>query len=593
MGATLEGRIAKVVKRGPGVKREEIDLRFLRIPCPGDDSQEITPILVAMHGPKRSSEEDALARQEIMSAFASLAGAHTASPAGRSAPAPVGALAGKTGTLGGRSGFTPVSSDEEPIRVGEVRDYPSVKLSLPTLTSDPTILTSGGELLFDPDARFVIVLRVVPANPSRLETARAASSSAAAPAHEIVATAPAPPPPAPAPVLVENCVSGGCVTAPDAAPVAAERAQAEIPLRALSYRPRTARTVIGGLEDESAVAFLGNDQIFITFNTHSLVHRSESEAQRSSSPRQIRGVLVSAVDGRRLQVVDWSVPDQRAYLWPLDQGRLLVHVSNALVVYGPNLEEQARWQIPGPLLFVTVSPSRALILAAVEHEKYDAATFRRLADFIGSTDAVHGDCDLIALNSRLEPTNSHRLAQAPLRPALLDSGIISLVARPRSLWKIELTDWQQHARRLAEFSSGCTPLVQTLPAGLIFVSGCQADSSGKWYRMLRADGKTLLRGTSSNGTIPEYVDASFSGSVFAVGVEHAIHNVDWNSGMHIADLNSMTVAVYRASDGKRIYATKVQSHAVDRRVFALSDSGERLAILSDDSLRIYRTAPTP
>jgi hypothetical protein len=55
----------------------------------------------------------------------------------------------------------------------------------------------------------------------------------------------------------------------------------------------------------------------------------------------------------------------------------------------------------------------------------------------------------------------------------------------------------------------------------------------------------------------------------------------------------MTVAVYRASDGKRIYATKVQSHAVDHRVFALSDSGERLAILDDNSLRIYRTSSTP
>jgi hypothetical protein len=351
--------------------------------------------------------------------------------------------------------------------------------------------------------------------------------------------------------------------------------------------------VIGGLEDEAAVAFLGSDQIFITFNAHALVHRSESEAERSSSPRQIRGVLVSAVDGRRLRMVDWSVPDQGAYLWPLDHGRVLVHVSNALVVYGPNLAEQARWQIPDSLLFVTVSPSRALILAAVEHQKYDAATFRRLADFIGSTDAVHGDCDLIALNNRLEQTSSHRLAQAPGPPALLDSGIVSLVRGPHASWKIELTDWQQHDKRLAELSSGCTPLMQTLPGGLIFVSGCQADSSAKWYRMLRADGKTLLRGASPNEGIPEYVDASFTGSVFAVGVEHAIRNVDWNSGMHVADLNSMTVAVYRASDGKRIYATNVHSHAVDHRVFALSDSGERLAILDDDSLRIYRTAPTP
>jgi hypothetical protein len=49
--------------------------------------------------------------------------------------------------------------------------------------------------------------------------------------------------------------------------------------------------------------------------------------------------------------------------------------------------------------------------------------------------------------------------------------------------------------------------------------------------------------------------------------------------MHITDLQSMTVAVYRASDGKQIYATKLRSHAIDRRVLALSPSGERLAVL--------------
>ena len=596
MGATLEGRVTKVVKRGPGVKWEEVDLRFLRIPCPTDDAQEIIPLLVAIHGPRKNSNDDMLARDVIMTAFASVAGSHSASPGVSGGPAAPGTLGTNTGTLG-RGGFTPMSSAQEDFRAGEVRDYPTVKLSLPTLTSDPTVLTSTGELFFDPDARFMIVVHLTPSNLSHStgnEVASAASPAAGAsqPAG-IAKQASIRSAPIPAPVLVENCVSEGCVTAPDATVATTEEAQTEVPLRDLAYRPRTSRTIVGGLEDDAALSFLGDDQIFITFNPHPLVLRSQTEAERSSTPRQIRGVLVSAVDGRRLRVVDWKVPEQGAYLWPLDQGRLLAHIGNALVIYGHNLEEQARWEIPGPLVFVTISPSRTMILAAVKHEKYDAATFRRLAEFMGSAEAVQEDCDLIALNGQLEETSSHRVTQIPARPSLLDSGMISAIQERGSLWKFDETNWDNHDRRLAELSSACAPVLQTLPANLLFVSGCRADSSSKWYRVLRSDGKTLLRGATTNGAIPEYADASPSGHLFAIGVEHAIRDVDWHTGMHVADLESMTVAVYRAADGKQIYATKVRSHAVDRRVFALSDSGQRLAILADESVRIYKIGQAP
>jgi hypothetical protein len=590
LGMTLEGRIARVVKRGPGIKREEIDLRFLRIPCPGDDTQAVTPILVAMHGPQKNSNDDALAREEILTAFASVAGSHSARGPGAGTdggPAPVGALGKNVGTLG-RGGFTPMSSNQDLVRAGEVRDFPGIKLSLPTLTSDPTVLTSTGELFFDPDARLVIVIRVAPNYASQspaVDMARADSSSPPSRAGgSLKAIRSDPPPP-----LIENCVSGGCVTAPDAAQVVAEQAQTEISLRDLAYRPRTIRTIVGGLEDEDAIAFLGNDQILVTFNTHALVPRSETEAERSSSPRQIRGVLISAIDGRRSRVVDWLVPEQGPYLWQLDNGRLMLHVGNALVVYTRDLQEEARWEIPGPLLFVTIAPSRNSILAAVTHERYDPATFRRLADFVGSAEKVQEDSDLIALNAHLEQTASHRLTQIPAPPALLDAGMISATRGTRSRWKIEQTDWDQHLRQLAQLTSACTPLMQSLPGNLLFLSGCEADSKSKWYRVLRSDGGTLLRGTTTNQAIPEYVDASSTGNVFAIGVERADRDVDWDIGMHIADLESMTVAVYRAADGKQFYATKVPSHAVDRRVLALSPSGERLAVLTDSTVRIYRT----
>jgi hypothetical protein len=591
MGFTLEGRIAKVVKRGPGVKREEVHLRFLQIPCPDDDAEVVTPILVAMHGPQKNSNDDMQAREEILTAFASVAGSHSPNrgAATDGGPAPVGALGKNVGTLG-RGGFTPMSSNQELVRAGEVRDFPGIKLSLPTLTSDPTVLTSTGELFFDADARLVIVIRMAPNYASQspaVDMAHAASPSNSSRAGgnfnaQAIRSDPVP-------LLIENCVSGGCVTAPDSSHVVAEQAQAELSLRDLAYRPRITRTVVDGLEDDDALAFLGKDQIFVTFNTHSLVPRSDTEAERSSSPRRIRGVLISAGDGRRLRVIDWLVPEQGPYLWPLDKDRLMVHIGNALVVYSRDLHEEARWEIPGPLLFVTISPSRNSILAAVKHERYDAATFRRLADFVGSAEKVQEDCDLIALNGQLEETGSHRLTQIPARPALLDSGMISASRGTQSRWKIEETEWDKRNRQLAQLTSACPPLIQSLTGNLLFLSGCEADFRSKWYRVLRSDGKTLLRGATTNEAIPEYVDASSSGNVFAIGVERADRDVDWNTGMQIANLQSMTVAVYRASDGKQIYATTVPSHAVNSRVLALSPSGERLAVLTDSTVRIYRT----
>ncbi len=176
MGATLEGRVTKVVKRGPGVKWEEVDLRFLQIPCPTDDAQEITPLLVAIHGPKKNSNDDVLAREVIMTAFAQTAGSHSASPGASGGPAAPGTLGHNTGTLG-RGGFTPMSSAQEEFRAGEVRDYPAVKLALPKLTSDPTVLTSTGELFFDPDARFMIVVHLTPSNLSHGTGNEVASAS--------------------------------------------------------------------------------------------------------------------------------------------------------------------------------------------------------------------------------------------------------------------------------------------------------------------------------------------------------------------------------------------------------------------------------
>jgi hypothetical protein len=590
LGTTLEGQITKVVRRGRGVKREEIGLRFQHIPCSGNERDQILPILSAIHGSEKKTEGSSLDPATLSGLFA--VGVRPVMSPGGGAPGRSNGM-----PVPGYGGYSAQTSNRDMIRTGEVRDYPGVKIALPAYLSNPTVVSSSGAIFFDLDARFILVVRLVenaPAvdtahtAPPSLQPGAESGGSIENPARSL----PAPTPRA-MPALVENCVSSGCATGADTRYVIAEKGQTEVPLRSLAYRPRIRRTVRGGLEDDSAVAFLGDDQVLATFITHPLIPRNADEATRATTPRHIRGVLISAVNGHTLRVVDWDVPDAGAYLWALKQGRVLVHIGNTLTIYGRDLHEEARLVLAGPLLFVSISPSRNIILIAVKHERYDAATFRRLAGFVGSAETVEEDCDLIALNAQLEQTSSRPLTQIPARPRLLDSGMVSMVHEEGSRWRIEETDWNNHDKRIAELASACDPLLETLPGNLLFTSGCNDDSSAKWFRVLRADGRTLLRGTASNATIPEYVTAPASGEVFAVGVEHSIPDVNWVAGISISDLRSMVVAVYRASDGRQIYATKTPSHAIDRRVFALAPSGDRLAILTDDSLRLYRTIAPP
>jgi hypothetical protein len=63
--------------------------------------------------------------------------------------------------------------------------------------------------------------------------------------------------------------------------------------------------------------------------------------------------------------------------------------------------------------------------------------------------------------------------------------------------------------------------------------------------------------------------------------------------MVASDFNSVTVSIYRSTDGQRIFATRSSHGAVDRHSFALSEAGDRLAILSGDNLSLYRVQSAP
>ena len=589
-GSTLEGRIAKVRKKGAGVKREELDLRFLEIPCSGDEAQQILPILVAMQGSHYDPREDFITQQQMVRALAGgLRRLSTNSSGGAStSPGATGNMAGSTGNMGNLS---PTTSNEQPFRAAEALGFPGVELKLPVLTTDPTTLSASSQLLIDPGTRFRLVLQMAPrpvaADSPPAERAvitRPVSEPAAAPVKQPFKKALQPA--AQENLEIENCVETGCAFADS--PTAAVDSQLErtLSLYGFGYRVRGHR-VLRSLAEDAAVRFLGDDQLLITFNAHSLIVRSQDESARLTSPRIIRALLFSVATGKIIRAEDWRVPDEGTYLWPLDGGRVLAHVGDKLIVYGRGLAVERQWSPLGEVRFLRVAPSRHFIVVAVTHERHSPEEHRRLADFMGPQ-PVEEDFDLTLLDGQLNVQTTRRLQTWPTLSEVLDTGLIVTELGLEQKWTVTESNWEARRRQITRVDSGCPLRVETLPTNLILIVGCSLDQTRSWYKVVRSNGRTLLTGNVPGNGLLEHADAPTGAGVFAIGVAQASHPVDFGQGIVASDFQNVAVSVYRISDGHRLFVTRSAAGAVNRQGFALSQSGDRLAILSGDNVSLYR-----
>jgi hypothetical protein len=394
---------------------------------------------------------------------------------------------------------------------------------------------------------------------------------------------------------VDICVETGCAIASDMA-VTNTRLDRTLSLRALGYRVRT-NQVLRSLADDAAVAFLGENQVLVTFNLHPLVKRSPSEADRSTEPRIIRALLLSAASGKVLRASEWRVPERGPYLWPLDHGRVLARTGNSLAIFGPSLVGPSlaivqQWTPPGSVRFVRISPSRSLIVVGVERERHTPEQHRVLAGFLGPDRAPEEDEDLTLLDEKLKVLGTESLNDAASLPAILDSGIVLSDAGTRQRWMVHQLTWAHKKQPIVRVVSSCPIRVDTLPSNLILLAGCAPDAASYWYKVVRPDGKVLLTGTTPSQAWVESADAPPGGKVFAIGIAEATRPVNFQQGMVASDFSSVTVSIYRSTDGRRIFATRSSHGAVNRHSFALSEAGDRLAILSGDDLSLYRIQDT-
>lgn len=578
-GAVLEARVVSVSAFNRATALSELDLAFTQAQCTASKMATLDLILAAMAAPPRDSDLGIL-----------------------SDPIPVNTSgAGGIGNLG----FSQMSAnvdlklgidsssydfhDLPRMHMGDVSGIHGLKMSVGSGTSNSTVLMSKGH---DVALEKHTILLLIPAD-GTIPRAESNPSPPVSPSAPVTVadsnSAMAMAPPAPLPVKVQPpddldlCDAVHCN---DALPISNEidsgKPEFSFSARQLGYASRPQRRV-HDFDHDDALAWLGPQQLLVAFNAHELLTR-HTLGPSGTTQRVIRAAILDTVTRRILRTVDWELPDNANYLWPLADNRVLVHVGSELRVYGEGLKISQRIALDGPLAFVRVTPDGNFLVIGQIRERHSPELHAQLQESLQGE--PEEDVAVTVLNREFDTIAKSEARSNLMPPTLLNEGQARMIALPNRRYRVALLTWDGHSSVLANFSSACTPRLSSFAPDHLLLSSCNLHNGILEYRVLSSAGKLTLKGFSSpDDLLHTAVGVALSGT-FAVKTLRSSTTILGNP-FSASDLDPGELGVYRAKDGKRLLAVRFSAPSSSLDGFALASDGSQLAVLSRDQIAIY------
>jgi hypothetical protein len=573
-GAVLEAHVVSVVPSIKPVKSSEVGLAFTKAQCGDQKMGAFNLLLSAIAAPPEDSDLGLLSYSLPVRAMSGVSGLVVLNSMRIS----------NDRTLELASPEVYLLPQIPRMEMGDVYRIRGLKLSVGTGPENSSILTSKDhDVALEKHSMLLLV-------PAQWTITRASGEpgttqpESGETAVRIPAAARTAPLPARPPLNdIELCVPPQCNEAlPSGNASDVGHAAATISIRELGYTPRPQRDAFAFVHDE-VLAYLGPRELLVAFNPHELVSR---DAQRpGSTVRVIRAAVVDTQTHRVTHTVDWQLPDNRQYLWPLADGRVLVHVGSELRVYGEGLQIQNRVPLDGPLAFVRVTPDGGFMAVGVLHERHTPELHAQLRESLNGD--PEEDVNILVQNRNFETIARSTVQSNLMAPTLLNEGQVTLSAQSNMRYRISLLTWDNHDSVVARFSSSCTPELSSIPPDLLFLVSCDKQNGGREYRVLRANGKLALKGDSTLNECGHAAEGSANQEAFVVKIVQSTLPVPPGVPMSASQFSSEELRVYRAADGKRLLSVRAAPPSLSRDGYALAPDASQLAVLTRDQLAIY------
>lgn len=470
------------------------------------------------------------------------------------------------------------------LNAGDVYGIHGVKLQMGAGPGGSSLLFSKSrDVVLEQYTEFLLLPTSVAFVRVPISTATTLSAGAGTLSKSASSISPAPISPPP-PKEFEPCTPPSCtVDLPVAGDESSSHPSKSIAIHSLGYAPRLNRD-ISQLDNEEALIWVGEQQILVAFNPHTLVHRN-GMATIDAPVRKIHAVLLDVLSNRVLSTVDWELSDSGRFLWQLSENQILVHAANELRIYDSKLTLTSRFPLAGPLGFVRVSPNGELMAIGIIKERHSAGLHQTLTEALNQN--PEEDVEILVLDKEFKVIARARTTSNLMPPTLLNEGQLTLLAQPNKRYRLSMLTWGNQSVTLARFSSACTPELSSFAPNLVFVRSCDKTNGFPEFRVLRTDGQVVWREQPNSQELGHEAKGNESSRTFAIKILHASSALSPGSVFHGTDLVDEEVRIYRAGDGKRLSSFHSEAPAPSHGGYSLSPNGSQLAMLSGGQIIIY------
>ena len=395
------------------------------------------------------------------------------------------------------------------------------------------------------------------------------------------------------------CISGTFLAASShhnqpPAPQPEERIQ----VSPLGYRPPGPLYMLSGRAFTS-LDFIDDKHLLFTFHQPRLMQR-EAHPDRNDHDQVIKAVVLTLPSGEIQSTAEWRMHDRSRYLWPLGDGRFLVRQKNSYLLTDASLKLRTYIETATPVLSTEISPDGRVLVVEHEYERHTPEQHNKLAqqaEQFGDTPPAE-DTQVTLVNLATREVLASLRTELPVHIPLTSTGYVSVSKdkedknpdRGNDEFLVRYLPFKGDAVILGRVASTCTPHEEFLNQKTVVIESCGPRSPNVYLDAWTTDGKKLWNGQRDGHLVwPNFAYAR-NGNRFAVSLLSVAHYVDLLDSITDEDVHGQLVQVYDSATGALLLEASASPVLTAGQNFALSADGERLAVLHDGAIEIYKVA---
>ncbi len=341
----------------------------------------------------------------------------------------------------------------------------------------------------------------------------------------------------------------------------------------------------------STLDFIDDQHLLFTFHRSRLLRRDDEADKPEHSDQIIQAVTLRLPQGQVEASEEWRMHDRSRYLWPVGGGKFLVRQGNAYGLTDAGLQLSPYVQVSTPVFATEVSPDGRILVIEHEFEKHTAEQHKRgLAQAEKFGDAAPPEDTQVTLME----TASRRVLgalhiESPVLIPVTGNGYVGIVRdKGEDQFLVNFVPFEGKSILLGKVASTCTPHENFVNPKELVIESCGPKSSDTYLDAWTTEGKKLWNGMREGHFVWPTLAYAATGARFAVGLLHVTHTINLADSLNDEDVREQVVQVYDAATGALLFSTTASPVSTAGQNFALSADGERLAVLRQGAIEIYK-----